>query len=69
MALALSSVDAAKERAAQFVDEHPVELWDGLRRIARFTPSDEDQAAGVLVFPERATFVLFAGFVATGPTS
>ena len=36
------NVDAAREHAALFVDEHPVELWNGPTRIACFTPSDED---------------------------
>jgi hypothetical protein len=37
-----ANVDAAKERAAQLVDEHAVELWDGPKHIARFGPSDAD---------------------------
>lgn len=28
----------AKEKAAAAVDEHPVELWCGGRRVARFDP-------------------------------
>lgn len=29
--------DTAKERAKRLVDGHDVELWDGTRKIAKFT--------------------------------
>jgi hypothetical protein len=30
--------DAAKERAAQLVDGHSIELWKGIALLARFEP-------------------------------
>ena len=30
----------AREAAAALVEDYPIELWDGPRRIARFTPPD-----------------------------
>jgi hypothetical protein len=30
--------EAAKEFAQQLVDDHAVELWDGVRKIATFEP-------------------------------
>ncbi|WP_298873260.1 hypothetical protein [uncultured Bradyrhizobium sp.] len=42
-ALSMDLVDCATEeearaKAAALVDEHPVELWCGSRRVARFEP-------------------------------
>ncbi len=34
------SLEKAKERARQLVQDRPVELWEGSTRIARFEPSD-----------------------------
>jgi hypothetical protein len=34
------SVEAAKERAKQLVQDRPVELWQGPIRIARFEPQN-----------------------------
>ena len=34
------SEEEAREAAAALVDKYPVELWDGPRRIARFTPKE-----------------------------
>jgi hypothetical protein len=36
--LACADDEAAKERAKHLVDGHPVELWDGTRKIAEFRP-------------------------------
>jgi len=36
--LVCDSEDDARERAAQLVDGHAIELWEGARRIARFEP-------------------------------
>ena len=34
------SVEEAKERAKQLVQDRPVELWEGPIRIAKFEPSN-----------------------------
>ncbi|MBR0712916.1 hypothetical protein [Bradyrhizobium liaoningense] len=36
--LVCATEENAKSMAEQLVDVHPVELWDGPRRIARFEP-------------------------------
>lgn len=36
--LVCESEEIAKQRAEQLVDDNPVELWEGPRRIARFRP-------------------------------
>jgi hypothetical protein len=38
IALFCASEDAAKLRAQQLVESHPVELWEEPRRLARFEP-------------------------------
>ncbi|WP_157083335.1 hypothetical protein [Bradyrhizobium manausense] len=45
-ALSMDLVDCATEedaraRAAALVDEHPVELWRGPQRVARFDPPQD----------------------------
>ena len=35
-----NSLEDAKERAKQLVQDRPVELWEGPMRIARFEPSN-----------------------------
>jgi len=37
------SVEAARERAKQLVQDRPVELWEGPMRIARFEPQNESR--------------------------
>ncbi len=39
--LECATVEEAKQRAAQLVEDHPVELWHGPVRIARFTPTED----------------------------
>jgi hypothetical protein len=38
IALFCATEEDAKLRAQQLVESHPVELWEGPRRIARFEP-------------------------------
>ncbi|MCA1415481.1 hypothetical protein I6F30_30775 [Bradyrhizobium sp. NBAIM20] len=38
IALVCATEDEAKARAEDLLEDDPVELWDGPRRIARFQP-------------------------------